>query len=317
MIDPLATPWTELDLDDELGPEPTFDPEPEFPPEPDFDADPDLAGRPVTSYLDAKPPHRRGQRPGSAPRSAATPRSAAWPRSAARSAPRPRTASRATPGPRTHSRRRARELRRRVALPVLALLVAAGLALTAVTIGLVNWGLATATGNSAAASPLAVPAPAVAGGLPRHYEPVTSAVTLRLINAFVQRFTAVTGRYSGQPEGLYREPGTIDLATDDPGWVMYLGYNSATDLGAPGTTIARVMADLTGSTATSSSWSAAPGRRGGAARCALATFGDSMVTLCAWATGRTIGALMSPTSDTRGKELAVLMPLMRLDLQPG
>ena len=31
----------------------------------------------------------------------------------------------------------------------------------------------------------------------------------------------------------------------------------------------------------------------------------------------TFGALMSPTADTKGDELAVLLPQMRLDLQPG
>jgi hypothetical protein len=279
---------TELDLDAE------FDLAADL----DLAAGPDLDARPVTSYLDAKPPHRlRSPRP----------------------TPHGRTPHGRTPRgrPGAGRPRRERGLGRRVALPMLALLVVAGLVLTAVTVGLVNLGLATATGNFAAATPLVVPAPAVAGGLPRHYQPVTSTVTQGLFTEFVQRFTAISGSYSGQPTGLYREPGTIDLATDDPGWVMYLGYNSATALRAPSATITQLMADLTGSSAPGSSWPVAPGPRGGSARCAIASFGGTMVSLCAWATGRTMGALMSPTSDTRGKELAVLMPRMRLDLQPG
>jgi len=244
-------------------------------------------GGPVrTSYLDAVPPH------------------------IARSAG-PRR------GPRAGRRRRGRAWRRKIAPPALVLLGAAALALTAAIVGLVSLGLAAAGGSAAASEPLAVPAPAFAGGLPRHYWPEHNPVTRRLIRDFTRRFSVISGSEAGQPTGVYREPGIIDPATGGPGWVMYLGYNSAANLGAPGVTIGRVMVLLTASSATRTTWRAAPGPRGGSARCATARFGTVSVSLCAWATEHTVGALMSPRADTKGNELAVLMPLMRLDLQPG
>lgn len=207
-------------------------------------------------------------------------------------------------------------MRRRVALPLLALLVGASLTLTGAIVGLANLGLSAAASSPSATSPLVVPAPAVAGGLPRHYQPVTDTVTQALITEFIHRFKGITGS-AGHPSALYREPGTIDLATDQPGWVMYLGFNSVKNLGTPSATIDRIMANLIENSAPDSYWVAAPGARGGGARCAIALFGSTTVSLCAWATEHTIGALMSPTADTRGNELAVLMPLMRLDLQRG
>ena len=246
----------------------------------------DAFAAPLSSYLDAKPPHRTRRPPS-----------------------------------RTESRQRGRGLRRWVAVPVLALLVVAGLVVTSVIVGLVRTGMNAATGASAAESPLVVPAPGLAAGLPRHYLPVHDIATQQLIAEFIRRFTAVTGTFTGHPAALYREPGTIDMA-NQPGWVMYLGHNSAASLGSSEVTIGRVMAVLIGTSGPGTSWPgtswpAAPGLRGGSAACALTQFGATAVTLCAWATAHTIGALMSPTADTRRNELAVLMPLMRLDLQPG
>ena len=209
-----------------------------------------------------------------------------------------------------------RLLRRWVALSILGLLVVAALILTGAIVGLANLGLSAAS-RSAADSSLAVPAPPVAGGLPRHYQPVRDLGTQALITEFIKRFSGVVKGYSGQPAALYREPGTVDLATNQPGWVMYLGFNSATGLGRPSTTIDQIMANLIENSDPRSAWVAAPGARGGSARCAIALFVNTTVSLCAWATDHTVGALMSPTADTRGNELAVLMPLMRLDLQPG
>jgi hypothetical protein len=271
----------ETDFDFEADLEADLAPDPDL----DFDGQPPDA-LPFTSYLDAEPP----------------------------SSIRPR---RQAPGPGTRRQAGGRRIRRRVALPLLALLVVASLALTGAIVGLANLGLSAATPSPAGTSELAVPAPALAGGLPRHYRPVTDTGTQALISEFARRFTAVTGS-AGRPAALYREPGTIDLATDQPGWVMYLGFNATGSLGAPRATVARVIANLTGDSAPGSSWVAAAGPRGGSARCAIAPFGKITVSLCAWATERTIGALMSPMADTRGNELAnVLMPQMRLDLQPA
>jgi hypothetical protein len=225
--------------------------------------------------------------------------------------PRPRV------GPGIGRSRRALRRRRRISVGVLALLGVAGLVLTAVIVGLANLGLTSAAGSSDASSLLAVPAPYMAGGLPRHYQPVQDYQTAELIAQFTQRFASATGGHTGRPAALYREPGTVDLATNQPGWVLYLGYNSPADLGRPTATIGRVITTLIDSSAPDSYWVAAPGARGGSARCAITTFGTTTVSLCAWATAHTIGALFSPTADTRGNELAVLMPQMRLELQPG
>ncbi|HWF82656.1 MAG TPA: hypothetical protein VN695_18930 [Streptosporangiaceae bacterium] len=233
-----------------------------------------------SSYLDAKPPHL-------------------------------------TRSPRTRQLAASRWLRYRVAGPLLALLIVAGLALTSAIVVLVGAGLSGATGAPAASVPLAVPAPEMAGGMPRHELPLHNAAIHALIAEFTSRFAAVAGSQAGQPAALYREPGAVDPATGEPAWVMYLGQNSATTLGPPGATISRMMTALTGTSAPDSFWPVATGPFGGSARCAIARFGATSVSLCAWATPNTIGALMSPTADTRGNELATLMPLMRADLQPG
>jgi hypothetical protein len=187
--------------------------------------------------------------------------------------------------------------------------------LVGVIVKLAGFGFHSAVGAGAGSSPLAEPAPAEAGGLPRHYQPEQNLTTITLINEFTQRFAAVGGRYSGHPSALYREPGAIDPETDQPGWVMYLGYNAGSDLGSTSATVSKLIASLIQSTAPDTSWSANPGRLGGTARCAITNLRSTTVSICAWATQRTYGALMSPTSDTRGQELATLMPLMRLDLQ--
>jgi hypothetical protein len=241
---------------------------------------PNSASAAPTSYLNARPPHRT-----TAPRSGQSP-----------------------PG---------RKRRHRLAVLLLALLVATGLTLTGVIVRLVGVGITWSSGEAAAASPLMVPAPALAGGLLRRYLPVRETITQELIAEFIRRFTAATGPYTGHPAALYREPGTVDVATNEPGWVMYLGHNSTASLGAPDVTIGRVTDALTGTSAPNSFWRVAPGPRGGSARCAITYFRGTQVALCAWATEYTVGALMSPIADTLGNELATLMPMMRLDLQPG
>lgn len=210
-----------------------------------------------------------------------------------------------------------RPVRLVLGIPVLGVLVLVGVALLSTVGGLISAAIYTATGAAAAASPLAMPAPAVAGGLRQHYEPLHNPLTLQLIAEFTRRFTVFSGTDTGEPSGLYREPATVDLISDQPGWVQYLGFNSSATLGAPSATVARLMADLIQTSAPATSWRANAGARGGTARCAIAVMAGVTVSVCAWATGHTAGALLSPNSDTRGNELAVLMPLMRLDLQPG
>ncbi len=217
------------------------------------------------------------------------------------------------PAPRRPARQR--RYSAKVAVPVLLGLVVVAVVLVGVIIKLAGLGFNTATGTTALTSPLADPAPAEAGGLPRHYQPEQNLSTIELIDDFTRRFSAVSRSYSGHPSALYREPGAIDPETDQPGWVMYLGYNASSDLGAPAATVKKLMAALIQTTAPNASWPANPGELGGSARCAITNMRGTTVTFCAWATDRTYGALMSPTSDTRGQELATLMPLMRLDLQ--
>ncbi len=215
------------------------------------------------------------------------------------------------------ARRPARQRRysAKVAVPVLACLLVVAIVLVGVIVKLAGLGFSSAVGAGAGNGPLADPAPAQAGGLPRHYQPETNRTTVTLIDEFTRRFAAVSGAYSGHPSALYREPGAIDPATDQPGWVMYLGYNASADLGSATATVRKLMASLIKTAAPDTSWSANPGRLGGSARCAITGLRGTTVTICAWATELTYGALMSPTSDTRGQELATLMPLMRQDLQ--
>ena len=217
---------------------------------------------------------------------------------------------------------------------MLAGLIVAAVALVGAIIGLTRMVLDSVAGNSAAAAPLAMPAPAYADGLPRLFKTtVQPDSTLALIAQFRDRFVAATGDApggpaagrgraagnapAGQPSAQYREPGTLDLATDKPAWVMYVGYNSDASLGSPPATVLKLMNSLTGTSLPSSSWSIPAGARGGSARCAITKITDISVSICAWATENTFGALMSPTADTKGDELAILLPQMRLDLQPG
>lgn len=194
----------------------------------------------------------------------------------------------------------------------------AGLALVGAIVGLTKMVLDSVAGNSAASAPLLFPAPAYADGLPRLLNTTKQPdTTLALIAEFRKRFIAATGSASGQPSGQYREPGTLDLATDKPAWVMYVGYNSDASLGTPRSTILKLMTRLTGNPSPSASWSIDAGARGGSARCAITKITEVSVSICAWATDSTFGALMSPSADTKSDELAVLTPAMRLDLQPG
>jgi hypothetical protein len=166
------------------------------------------------------------------------------------------------------------------------------------------------------AAPLAVPAPAAAAGLPRGYLPIRNAQAQAAMADFRQRFagTLMPGSQARYPAALYREPGTADLVTGSPGWLMYLGYNAPAPLGSPAATARRLIHALARSSGLP--WRVAAGPRGGAAWCVVTVIARTPMSVCTWATGRTAGAVMSPTRDTAADELAALLPQLRMDVQP-
>jgi len=213
--------------------------------------------------------------------------------------------------------RPARRFTARTAIPVLIVLLVAAVVLVNVTVQLITRGVDEADGSVAAANPLLASAPATAGGLPRRFIPDLNPEIAGLIAEFTQRFEVITGAYHGKPAAFYREPGITDPVSDQPGWVEYLGYNSPAPLGPPAATVSRLMASLIDTSAPRTSWQVPAGLRGGRARCAIVTYQRIAVSICAWATDGTFGALLSPNADTRGNELAILMRQMRYDFQPG
>jgi hypothetical protein len=201
-------------------------------------------------------------------------------------------------------------------------IILAGLALIAAALGAATAGLAirgftAARAGGTAAAALIMPAPERAAGLPRHYRLTTDQSVLLAIAQFRQRFAVMRGgSRAAYPAALYGEPGRIDLVSGSAGWVMYLGYNAPASLGGPAATTARLMASLAG-TPSAQSWQVPVGIQGGNARCMIAVIGLMRMSVCSWATERTVAALMSPTRDTSATELAALMLTMGRDLQPG
>jgi hypothetical protein len=206
------------------------------------------------------------------------------------------------------------------AIAVLAAMAVAATVLVAVTVRVAARGLAAATAPPAVASgQLFMPAPAAAGGLPRRYRPLANPATLAAMNQFRRLFTGTIGA-PASVAGLYAEPGRIDLATDAPGWVMYLGRNAPAGLRAPAALVNSVLAELTGPAGagqpgTGRSWPVAAGPGGGSARCGTGVIGGMPVAVCGWATGHVVAALMSPTRDTSVGQLAALLLAMRPTLQ--
>ncbi len=98
---------------------------------------------------------------------------------------------------------------------------------------------------------------------------------------------------------------------------MYAGFNERPGLTAPAATLDSLMAGLAGPGATLRPWQVTARPAGGTAKCVVAIVGLTQVAVCGWATDHTIGAVMSPTRDTTVNELAMLMGLMRYDLQPA
>lgn len=165
-------------------------------------------------------------------------------------------------------------------------------------------------------TPLLMPAPAVAGGFPRQYLPLTNASARNAIAEFRGRFTGelTPGSHARHPAGLYREPGVIDPTAGSTGWIMYLGYNLPVSSDGRAAAAQRLMSALAPG---ASPVTEAPGKRGGATLCASTVLSGTRVAVCDWVTRWTAGAAISPVKDTTVSELSVLVARMRLDLQPG
>ena len=86
------------------------------------------------------------------------------------------------------------------------------------------------------------------------------------IAEFERRFSLFAGSTSHQPGGLYREPATVDLISDQPGWIRYQGFNSPASLGPPALAAGRLISELIQASGPGTSWRVSPGARGGSAR---------------------------------------------------
>jgi hypothetical protein len=202
----------------------------------------------------------------------------------------------------------------------LAAILLLALALLGVTVQLAMRGFATepAADIVASAGPVLALAPPLAGGLPRHYPAERNPGTEIAIAQFRRRFAVVlndaTTPYTA---GLYSQPGRVDVITGLPAWVMYFGVNVRTSAGDLPVSLSAMMASLAGPGANDRAWQVNAGSDGGTAQCVVTVIARTQLSICGWATDGTRGALMSPTRDTSVRELAVLMTLMRPDLQPG
>jgi hypothetical protein len=213
--------------------------------------------------------------------------------------------------------RRARRTKAIATLTVLAL-TAAALGWAVVMLVMKGMAIEPAGAFAGPAGQLVYPAPGTAGGLPRHSAVVRNPATRLVIAQFRRRFSVVLGgSRADYPAALYNEPGKVDLTVGSPAWLMYLGFNSRTDRSDPAAAVTKLMASLAGPHGNVRPWQVPPGPAGGMARCVVAIVGRTQVAVCGWATGDTIGAVLSPTRDTSVSELAVLMSRMRPDLQPG
>jgi hypothetical protein len=203
----------------------------------------------------------------------------------------------------------------RKAVTLLLVMALAAAVLITVTVRVAARGLAVTT----AAPPLPsghliVPAPAMAGSLPRRYRPPVNPVTVATIAQFRQRFTAATATQAGRyAAALYVEPGHADMVTDTAAWIMYIGVSSRSGFGAPAAASATLMASLAGPS--SRTWPVPAGSGGGSARCGVTTIARTQASVCIWVTGQVAAALMAPVRDTGPTELAVLLPLLRASLQ--
>lgn len=240
---------------------------------------------------------------------------------------------RSRPAGRDRSARRAgRPIRAWWAVPLIALMTAAAVALAWVTVSLAEAGVAaTHAAASISGGPLVAPAPRSAGELPRRFSTTPNPADQLIISQLEQRFSAISGQLLAaagranparpvtaiRPSGLYGQPGHLDPLTSQPSWVLYLGLQSSATLGHPLDTISSLMMGILGKYSKVGPWPVAAGHRGGQANCTLAWLGKTEVSVCGWATGRTIGVVASPERETSVRELAMVLIQMRYELQRG
>jgi hypothetical protein len=224
-----------------------------------------------------------------------------------------------------------------LAVPLLALMTAAAIVLAWATVQVAERGV-TASRQAAmmVGGPLVMPAPRDAGGFPRRFGAITDPAAQSIVSDFRHRFGAVgaalvaDARRAADPVGtaqparqisgawtsaLYGEPGHLDPSTYRPSWVMYVGMDATGALGRPADSLARLMTGLLGPDAVIGPWRVTAGHRGGSANCTVASLGQTSVSVCGWATDRTLGALASPVRETSVTELAAMLTQMRYDLQ--
>ena len=102
----------------------------------------------------------------------------------------------------------------------------------------------------------------------------------------------------------------LDFALGPGDALLLVGAN-----GSGKSSLLRLMTGLLGPSAVVGPWPVTAGHRGGSANCTVAWLGQTSAAVCGWATGHTIGALVSPVRDTGVGELAALLTQMRYDLQ--
>jgi hypothetical protein len=223
------------------------------------------------------------------------------------------------------------------ALTLPAIITAAAVLLAWATVSIAERGVAASQAAAKrSAGPLVIPAPRSAGGLPRRYGPITQQGSRAIIAQLRQRFGGVGYRLvtdarkaaeaggnagaaakitAAWTSGLYGQPGHLDPNTSRPAWVMYLGLDATAEFGAPADSVGQLMMGILGPYAKIGPWRVNAGHRGGTANCTVAWLGQTMVGVCGWATGHTIGVLASPVRDTSVAELATVMISMRYELQ--
>ena len=217
------------------------------------------------------------------------------------------------------------------AIPLIGLMTAAAVLLTWATASLAEGGIrASQAATAISAGPLVAPAPRSAGGLPLRLYTNQDRADQLIITQLKQKFSAVSSRllavaarHGGpaasagviRPSGLYGEPGHLDPLTSRPSWVMYLGLQSPASLGQPASTIGTLMMGILGKYSKIGPWPVAAGHRGGQGSCTVAWLGNTDVSVCGWASGRTVGIVASPARETSVGELATLLIKMRYGLQ--
>jgi hypothetical protein len=249
------------------------------------------------------------------------------------------------------ARRTTTTIRARWAVSLLTVMVVLIAALAWATVSLAERGISASRAAAMRASgPLVIPAPKSAGGLPRRFGAISDAGAAAIVTELRHRFGAIgyglvsgarkaaeaaaeakarpgaSGQAgagaaqaktitAGWTSGLYGQPGHLDPQTDKPAWVMYLGLDATARLGAPADTVGNLMMGILGPYSKIGPWRVNSGHRGGASNCTVAWLAQTMVGVCGWASGHSIGVIASPLRDTSVEELATMLIRMRYDLQ--